>query len=94
MAETKDFTCRTCGAQFDGRDKLDQHNRREHGAHIEQSSGYSGPQRAGQSGSQVLQREPRSGEGEMQSGGDKRTSDKKRFGESVDWDAEEERGHS
>jgi len=31
MAETKDFTCRACGAQFDSRDKLDQHNKREHG---------------------------------------------------------------
>ncbi len=31
MAEMKDFTCRACGAQFDTRDRLDQHNRREHG---------------------------------------------------------------
>lgn len=70
MAEIKDFTCRTCGAQFDGRDKLDKHNRRQHGAHIQQSSGDSGPQRGGQTGSERLQQHPRSGEGEMQSGDD------------------------
>lgn len=69
MAEIKDFTCRTCGAQFDRRDKLDKHNRRDHGAHIQQSSGDSGSQRGGQPGSKRLERH-RSGDDEMKSGDD------------------------
>jgi hypothetical protein len=93
MAEMKDFTCRTCGAQFDGRAKLDKHNRREHGAHIQQSSADSGPQRGGQTGSQRLQQHPRSGEGESQGGDD----DTNRATESSGWEekeVEEERGLS
>ncbi len=82
MAEIKDFTCRTCGAQFDGRDKLDKHNRREHGAHIQQGSG-----------DKRLQQKPRSGKGEMQSGDD----DTNRATESSGWEekeVEKERGLS
>jgi hypothetical protein len=94
MAEIKDYTCRTCGAQFDARDKLDKHNRRDHGVPIQQSSGDSAPQRGGQSESQDLQQDKRSGEGAMQSGEDAGSSKKKPFGESVDWDAEAERGLS
>jgi hypothetical protein len=30
MAGPQEFTCRACGAQFDSRDKLDKHNKREH----------------------------------------------------------------
>ena len=84
MTEIKDFTCRTCGAQFDGRDKLDKHNRREHGAHIQQSSGESGPQRGEQTGSERLQQHPRSGEG-TQSGDD----DSNRATESSGWEEKE-----
>ena len=72
MAETKDFTCRACGAQFDSRDKLDQHNRREHGTQGQaggggqQSYGDSGTQRGGQQ--QPGQSGQQRGEGGQQGG--------------------------
>lgn len=70
MAKIKDFTCRTCGAQFDARDKLDKHNRREHGAPIQQSFGDSGRQLGGPAGSERLPQRPRSGDGALQSDDD------------------------
>jgi hypothetical protein len=48
MAEIKDFTCRACGAQFDTRETLDRHQRREHGVQGKESSRESGTQRGGQ----------------------------------------------
>ena len=35
MAENMDFVCRACGAHFASRDRLNEHNRREHAAHGE-----------------------------------------------------------
>lgn len=52
MAEMKDFTCRACGAQFDTRDRLDRHNRREHGAQGQEMYGDRGQKKGGQTLSQ------------------------------------------
>ncbi|MGH7710736.1 MAG: hypothetical protein ACREOG_05605 [Gemmatimonadaceae bacterium] len=61
MAETKDFTCRVCGAQFDARVKLDKHNRREHGAHGQYSE--SGSEPYGDAGTPSSGKPDRSGMG-------------------------------
>lgn len=55
MAEIKDFTCRACGAQFDTREKLDQHNRREHGAGQQAQGSQQGGGQTGQSDQQSSQ---------------------------------------
>ena len=90
MAETKDFTCRACGAQFDTRDSLDQHNRREHGAQSQGGQqgnrGTDTPERDqgyGESGSQRDQGGRGTGSNEPGSSGTKRA------GESSAWEEED-----
>jgi hypothetical protein len=43
MAGPQEFTCRACGAQFDSREKLDRHDKREHS--VSQADGTGGVDR-------------------------------------------------
>ncbi|MEW5916107.1 MAG: hypothetical protein AB1762_06865 [Gemmatimonadota bacterium] len=58
MAGPQEFTCRACGAQFDSREKLDKHNKREHS--VSQADGAGDADRMqGQQGSRQEQQTPR-----------------------------------
>lgn len=45
MAGPQEFTCRACGTQFDSREKLDRHTKREHSE--SQADGAGGAERSG-----------------------------------------------
>jgi len=44
MAGPQEFTCRACGAQFDSREKLERHDKREHS--VSQADGAGAADRA------------------------------------------------